>query len=73
MSWAEAVEHVQRVAKSPQKGWGGQPMPRTFRLASGKISVEPKRAGGFKGLAEMLREVLHVVKGELSAKAQDAA
>jgi hypothetical protein len=61
----------QGAAKAPETRVPGR--PRTFRLAGGKVVVEPKRFGGLEGLAELLPEALHVVEGELGARAQDAA
>jgi hypothetical protein len=45
----------------------------TFRLAGGKVVVEPRRAGGLEGLLAIAREVVQVLEAELGMMEQDAA
>jgi ParB family chromosome partitioning protein len=77
---AETVERVRQATKSSRgaKGRGASrsrpPRPRTFRLTTGKVTLEPKKAGGTQVMLTMAEELVNVLRAELgSTGAQDAA
>jgi ParB family chromosome partitioning protein len=78
----DAAEAVREATKSSlprgSKGRGASksrpPRPRTFRLAGGKVTIEPKRAGGTEALLALIEELASMLRAELKeAGVQDAA
>lgn len=74
-----ATVNAKRKAHSSSRGKGkgsakaGPPRPRTFRLASGKVTVEPKKIGGLEAMLAMAEEVVEAIRSELGARDQEAA
>ena len=72
----EIQERTRTRTRTPGKGRGADPKKpakdRVFRGATGRVTVELKKAAGAEAMLELLREATRTVEAELAGQGGDA-